>query len=443
MVAFGRRAVAGLLGLAALAACQRNPPPGPREVETRLEARGGLFVPGAGFLTLETWERDLFDPAPGATSADLDLYRGVALAGVELPAGTELPIRSHRKLAATSRLLLQEPGGGLPVPVVSDLLRYDYAVCQGLLRRSREEFLTGARGWQAGKVALLPLWAAGAAEEEAEWVVLYLENGALTTLPRPGGAARSLRPPLPAASVTRSRPDRRVVAALAPAGVYAAALTRAGEIEVVRLDGASLASPGLTAWDLAWHPRLPRLYLASERGVERLDVGAAAALPIAADLPGGARVRALMASPDGTALLLFPAGATQELFALPLGPDGRPSGPPRPLPPCAARADARVWEPGGHVLWCFQMERGRAWRVDASTGALLGRWSWPASLRLDAAEGGETPTVTLRYPSAGYPRWQLFTAFLDPATLKFTGLTEKSPLEGIEWAPVRRGGEEE
>lgn len=413
------------------AGCSRTPKPREVVIDTTLEGKGGIYAPNFGFLSLETEERDQYTLARNSSEADLSIYRGIVLQGLESEAPKS--ILARRKLAATTSLLLAQKGSSLAMPLVQDLFRYDYAVCQGLLREGREDLFGGARGWQSGGVVALPLWTAGAAAPDEDWALLYLENGALTTLPRPGFKARPITTPMAAGTVKRGG-DQVVQVALGAKGALAAELRRSGALEVVGQDGSSFLEKPVKAWDMAWHPSIPLLYVTSQRGLELISASDGRARKAACALPGKMTASALSASPDGTTLLLYPAGGASKLVAVPLDAKGEPGGKALLLPALTASASCRVWEPSSHVLWCFKTDSGQAWRVDASTGTVLGSWSWPKErATIEARETGEGPTVTLRYGASRYPSWQRFTAYLDPSTMKFTGLCEPSPLEGITW----------
>ncbi len=426
---FGIAAVLALLFIGA--GCSRQPKPREVTMDTTIEGRGGIYAPNFGFLFIETEERDEYALAKESSEAELKLYRGIVFEGLEAEAPRS--ILARKKLAATTSLLLEQSGSALALPLVQDLFCYDYAVCQGLLRQGRHDLFGQARGWQSGGAVALPLWTAGAASADEDWAVLYLENGAITTLPRPGLKARPLAPPLAAGTVKRGG-DQVLQVALGSKGALVAELRRSGIVDIVDQNGASMAREEIHAWDMAWHPSLPILYLASSKGVLAAAVGSSHTRAITCGLPKNAKASALSVSPDGTRMLLFPAGGAARLYSLPLGAGGEPLGQASPLPEEAAFASARVWEPSSHVLWCFHSDKGQAWRVDASTGMILGNWSWPKGLaRLDARDTGEGPTVTLTYGVSGYPSWHRFTAYLDPQSMKFTGLSEPSPLEGIAW----------
>ncbi|MCI4398003.1 MAG: hypothetical protein JHC34_04110 [Acidobacteria bacterium] len=417
--------------LLASAGCSRTPKPREVVIDTTLEGKGGIYAPNFGFLFLETEERDQYALERNSSEAELDIYRGIVLQGLESEAPRS--ILARRKLAATTSLLLAQKGSSLAMPLVQDLFHYDYAVCQGLLREGREDLFGGARGWQSGGVVALPLWTAGAAAPDEDWALLYLENGALATLPRPGLKARPIATPM-AAGTTKRGGDQVVQVALGAKGALVAELRRSGTLDAVVEDGSSLFEKPLKAWDMAWHPSIPLLYVTSPRGLEIISISGGKANKAACALPGKMTASALSASPDGTTLLLYPAGGASKLLSLPLNAEGKPGGKALLLPSLAASASCRAWEPSSHVLWCFKTDSGQAWRVDASTGKVLGSWSWPKErATLEAMDTGEGPTVTLRYSAGGYPSWQRFTAFLDPQSLKFVGLSEPSPVSGITW----------
>jgi len=419
------------------AGCSRVEKPREMVLDTTLEGRGGIYAPHFGFLFLETEERDQYTLAKNASEPELELYRGIVLQGCEAEAPKT--ILARRKLAATTSLLLEQPGSSLPIPLAPDLFRYDYAVCQGLLRQAREDLFGTARCWQSGGVVALPLWTAGAASPEEDWALLYLENGAVTTLPRPGIEARPLVPPLAAGTVKRGG-DQVLQVALGSKGALVAALRRSGLLYVVDQNGVSMASENVHAWDMAWHPALPILYVASSKGLKMFAIGNGHARAMACRLPNGVMASALSVSPDGSLLLLYPAGGVAKLFSVSLDARGEPVGGVKAIPGHAPSASSRVWEPFSHVLWCFDANTGQAWRVDGSTGAVLQVWSWPKErASLDAKETGERPAVTLTYGVNGYPSWQRFTAYLDPQSMKFVGLSEPSPLEGISWKEQPRG----
>jgi len=429
-----------VLLLVVLGACHREPREKIQVAETALEGTGGIALPGGGLLHLETWERDEFRLDAKAPKASLERYRGIVSGGLESEAPPD--VLGHRKLAATARLALAEPGGSGSLPLVPDLFRYDYAVCQGLLRDSRQTLFEGAGCDRAGRAVCLPLWSSGTAAADEDWAILYLANGALTTVPRPGRPARTLAAPLEAATVTAPRPDRRLAVRLSPDGRTVASLGRTGALEVSALDRRSLQSSGRRVWACAWHPRLDRLYLTSESGLELLDPANDTARPFPLSLPGGGQASSVEPSPSGKLLLLVPTGGRTTLFALPLDEAGAPVGEPRLLPLEAGGGALRVWDPGERdLLWCFDTARGEAFLVDAAAGRLLATWEWDRSkIELTAAQTGpDLPTITIRYAAPGFPSWQRFTAWLDPATLKFVGVTEKPPIPGIEWR-VAGGG---
>ena len=428
----GLAAAAVMAMVVACACCSRGPKPRETTVETTLEGKGGIYAPGLGFLFLQTEERDSFSLALGASGADLDLYRGIVLQGLE----SEAPktILGRRKLAATTSLMLEQQDSSLAVPIVPDLFRYDYAVCQGLLREGRNDLFGAARGWRSGGVVALPLWTAGAASPDEDWALLYLDNGALASLPRPGTPSGALSPPLAAGSVKRSG-DQVVQVALGAKGALVAEMRRSGALEVLATDGTSILKEPVTAWEMAWHPALPLLYAATPRGVLIIRDGEGRALKASIRMPGNGPASSLSVSTDGTRLILSPAGWAAKLMSVALRPDGAPEGPLLSLPSEAASASRRVWEPMSHLLWCFDTSSGQAWRLDASSGKILGRWRWPVDqASLDARDTGGGPTVTLRYSSAGLPSWQRFTAYLDTKTMKFIGLSEPSPVAGIQWS---------
>ncbi len=425
------KAAAVVALLIACGGCSPSPKPRETTIETTLEGKGGIYSPGFGFLYLQTEERDSYSLARGASLADLDLYRGVVLQGLEIEAPKS--ILGRRKLAATTSLMLEQQDSPLAVPIVPDLFRYDYAVCQGLLREGRAELFGAARGWQSGGVVALPLWTAGAASPDEDWALLYLENGALATLPRPGVASSPMGPPLAAGTVKRSG-DQVVQAAVGAMGTLVAEMRRSGALEVLGTDGTSVLKEPVTAWDVAWHPKLPLLYAAGPRGVFVISASGGQSFKARVSMPGNVPASSLSVSTDGAMMILSPAGGAAKLMAVALGLNGEPEGAVSSLPHEAAAASRRVWEPESHVLWCFETDSGQAWRLDAATGRVLGRWRWPiAKASLDARDTGGGPTVTLRYGSSGHPAWQRFTAYLDTRTMKFTGLSEPSPLAGIEW----------
>jgi len=430
----GALAVALVALVSLLGACRRAPAEKLQVAETALEGTGGILLPGGTFLCLETWERDEYRLDPKAPRAALDLYRGIVSEGQESEAPPE--VLGHRKLAATARLVRVEPGGAGALPLVPDLYRYDYAVCQGLLRNARQTLFVGAGSDGAGRAVCLPLWSSGSAAADEDWALLYLENGALTTVPRPGRPARKLAAPLEAASVTAARPDRRVDVRLAPDGRCVASVGRNGALEVAALDGRPLQSSGRRVWSCAWHPRLERLYLTSESGLELLDPANDTARPFPLTLPGGGKASSVEPSPSGRLLLLVPTGGRTTLFCLPLDEAGAPAGEPRLLPLEAGGGALRVWDPGERdFLWCFDTVRGEAFLVDAAAGRLLATWEWDRSkIELTAAQTSpDLPTLTIRYAAPGFPSWQRFTAWLDPATMQFVGVTEKPPIPGIQW----------
>lgn len=427
----GLRAALLVAGLLAGASCRPDPPP-PVEVESLLEGAGGVALP-AGFLHLSTQERDRFEVAPNAGLAAVDRYRGILAAGTEVERPPE--VLGHQKVAASASLVLSGSGGeGLPL--LNSLFMYDYSVCQGLLREARTSLFEGASTDAAGRVVALRLWSAGAVGADHDWVLVYPENGALTAVPRPGRAAGGLVPPLPASAVTDPRPERRLAVRLDPTGRFAAAIRRDGGLEVASLRSGELALTVPAAWDCAWHPNLPLLYAATKRGLEVVEAGSGTVRTLTMPLLGGESPRALEVDPSGNALHVVPTGGTTALYRVALGGDGMPTGPARPLPEEVARASARVWEPGGRsVVWAFDAARGFAYRLEAHSGRRLGTWFWdPEALSLSAVQTGpDRPTVTLQYAAEGHPEWQRFTAWLDPETLQFHGVSQPPPVAKIEW----------
>lgn len=428
------RGISGALVIAAVVAglsCRPDPPPAV-EVESQFEGAGGVLIPG-GFLHLRTQERDAFQVAQGAPAEALERYRGILSAGSEAERPPE--VLSHRKVAASAALLLAGSGGeGLPL--LPNLFMYDYTVCQGLLREARASLFEGASSDDTGRVVALRLWPAGAVGEREDWVLLYPGNGALTGVPRPGKHAVGLVPPLAAALAADPRPERRLTVRLDPTGRFAAGIRRDGTLEVASLKPGELSLTAPAVWDCAWHPSLPLLYAATKRGLEVVEAGSGTVRPLPMALLGGESPRALEVDPSGGAIHIVPTGGSTALYRVALGLDGIPTGPARPLPAEAAQASARVWEPGGRsVIWCFDGGRGVAVRLDAYSGRHLGTWFWdPAAVEVRAVQtASDRPTVTLQYAAEGHPEWQRFTAWLDPETMAFHGVSEKPPVDKIEW----------
>jgi hypothetical protein len=436
-----------------LAAAACSPRTHSRKISSELVSEGGLWVPERGFLYLDTSEHDVLQLTNRATTRDVNTYLSILYQGANLPEPAS--IVSHRKEAASAGFVILESGTGLPVPLIPDAFRYEYSTSQGLLRGARKHLFDRARHWVADGKVLLPLWRCGVGEAGEDWAILYLGNDSLTALPHPGGAARVLAPPLDA----RGGGDGtvRLDARFDPTGRLVATLNSEDRFSISALDGRKILGCTGAAWDVAWNPRLPALYVTSSEGVFKLTLdGTRVPLHTGDELPphphegnrssappAPKRYRRIMVSPDGSRMLLAPVGPRDLLGSVPLDIRGLSGGRGIWLPPEAAGADFIVWEPGsGHILWCFVRSKHEAWRINAVDGKRLGVWKYPVSSGVLKAFGSGygSVTVTLSFHPPGTPPWNRGLAYLDTKTMSFVGVNADPPVKAVHWRAVNASG---